>query len=661
MAGDDEICDTKDLELERIIGFNGNVEGGLMVHPDRQHIIYPLGNNIIIEDISDEAKQCILSSHTNDVTCIAISNDGQYIVSGQETFMGFKASITLWDYATKRVITKWDLHKVKVQALAFSKSGKYVISLGGQDDGSVVVWDMQTKEAVCGSPAQVESAGITSCLATSMVSDEVFVTGGDQTLRVWTIDKENRKIKPWNTNLGGLKRIITCIEMVDDQDENMPYFFCGTTTGDILCINKATNILQFEIPGKNKFSKGVTALSFVKMTESTKTHELAYNVLVGTGSGTVGNYNIGVSFEKGNKVKTTFKHRQDAEAWKHCDAAITSIAKRGQGHQFFVGTDQSQIYKFQFADYKADLLKTCHSCPVNDIIFPFGVASLIITCQKDEIRVWNLGKGKELRRFVLANKVCNAIALSRDGKNLVSGWNDGKIRILGFNPKDLSLELKHVVMDAHNKGVTAVAITADGERIVSGGGDGMVRTWCIISYMDHTGKRELRADLKNSMKEHKNYVSEIIIASNDREAASASGDGTTIIWDLQKGQRKTVVFANTLFKSVCYGEDELQVLTCGTDHKLGYWETFDGSMIRELEGAKAGSINFMDITSDQKNFVTGGEEKLIKLWRYREGDCTHVGKGHSANISRIRIAPDNRSIISVSDDGAILQWAFPNV
>ena len=81
----------------------------------------------------------------------------------------------------------------------------------------------------------------------------------------------------------------------------------------------------------------------------------------------------------------------------------------------------------------------------------------------------------------------------------------------------------------------------------------------------------------------------------------------------RKGSRKNVVFANTLFKSVCYGEEELQIITCGTDHKIGYWETFDGSMVRELEGAKAGAINFMDIATDKSYFVTGGEEKLLKV------------------------------------------------
>ncbi|KAH9519798.1 Cilia- and flagella-associated protein 52 [Bulinus truncatus] len=657
MAGDDDIFDTKELELERIIGFNGIVSGGLIVHPDREHVIYPLGCNVIIEDINKDAKQSILSSHTNNVTCIAVSNDGRYIASGQETYMGFKACITLWDYATKTAIQKWELHKVKVQALAFSANGKYVFSLGGQDDGSVVVWDMVTKEPICGSPAQVMSAGVTTCLAASKVSDDVFVTGGDNTLRTWTLDRENRKIRPVNTTLGGVKRIITCIEMVDDQDEKMAYFFCGTTTGDILCINKVTNILQFEVPAKNKFSLGVTALSFVKMSDK------GFNMLVGTGSGIVANYDIGVAFENGNKVKAIFKHRQDIQPWKHDveSSAITSIAKRGAGHQFFVGTAHSQVYKFQYSNLTAELIKTCHSSPVTDVIFPYGVSQLIITSQEGEIRVWNLSTGKELRRFVLANKICNALAISRDGKIIVSGWNDGKIRIFGFKAQDLSLDLKHTVMDAHNKGVTAIAMTSTGNCIISGGGEGQVRVWDLIVGTDHNGKKEMRAQLRFSMKEHKNFVSQIVIRSNDKECASAGGDGTTIIWDLTKGIRKNVVFANTLFKSVCYGEEELQIITCGTDHKLGYWETYDGSMIRELEAAKAGAINSLDISADQRTLVTGGEEKLIKLWLYREGVVTHVGQGHSASILRIRIAPDIRSIVSVSEDGAILQWRFPKV
>lgn len=39
--------------------------------------------------------------------------------------------------------------------------------------------------------------------------------------------------------------------------------------------------------------------------------------------------------------------------------------------------------------------------------------------------------------------------------------------------------------------------------------------------------------------------------------------------------------------------------------QIGYWEVYDGSAIRELEGSLSGSINGMHISEDGKYFVTG--------------------------------------------------------
>ena len=47
--------------------------------------------------------------------------------------------------------------------------------------------------------------------------------------------------------------------------------------------------------------------------------------------------------------------------------------------------------------------------------------------------------------------------------------------------------------------------------------------------------------------------------------------------------------------------------------QIAYWETFDGSQIRELDGSKSGSIEGMDISPDGVFFVTGGADKLIKV------------------------------------------------
>ena len=49
------------------------------------------------------------------------------------------------------------------------------------------------------------------------------------------------------------------------------------------------------------------------------------------------------------------------------------------------------------------------------------------------------------------------------------------------------------------------------------------------------------------------------------------------------------------------------------------------------------------------------------MWRYDEGDVTHVGVGHSGEITAVKISPDGKSIVSVSADGAILRWRFPTM
>jgi hypothetical protein len=39
------------LNILAVIGFNGNIVDGLILHPDNEHLIYPLGSQIVIRNI----------------------------------------------------------------------------------------------------------------------------------------------------------------------------------------------------------------------------------------------------------------------------------------------------------------------------------------------------------------------------------------------------------------------------------------------------------------------------------------------------------------------------------------------------------------------------------------------------------------------------------
>lgn len=70
----------------------GKVRHGLKLHPDRIHMVYPLGCHLVIENLQTRQQEFLLG-HNNTISCITISNNGKYIASGQVTFMGFKVKL----------------------------------------------------------------------------------------------------------------------------------------------------------------------------------------------------------------------------------------------------------------------------------------------------------------------------------------------------------------------------------------------------------------------------------------------------------------------------------------------------------------------------------------------------------------------------------------
>ena len=43
--------DNTQLNILAVIGFKGSVTDGLILHPDNEHLIYPLGSQIIVRNV----------------------------------------------------------------------------------------------------------------------------------------------------------------------------------------------------------------------------------------------------------------------------------------------------------------------------------------------------------------------------------------------------------------------------------------------------------------------------------------------------------------------------------------------------------------------------------------------------------------------------------
>ena len=81
------------------------------------------------------------------------------------------------------------------------------------------------------------------------------------------------------------------------------------------------------------------------------------------------------------------------------------------------------------------------------------------------------------------------------------------------------------ILTGHNDSVNAIAITQDGKQVVSGSEDGVLMVWDL-----ETGKKPL------TLKAHSKLVTAIAISPDNKQVISGSEDGTLRVWDLTNGK-----------------------------------------------------------------------------------------------------------------------------
>ena len=56
-----------------------------------------------------------------------------------------------------------------------------------------------------------------------------------------------------------------------------------------------------------------------------------------------------------------------------------------------------------------------------------------------------------------------------------------------------------------------------------------------------------------------------------------------------------------------------------------------------LDGSQSGELNALAIMQEGEHFISGGEDKVVRLWDYDEGISYYSGIGHSGGITKVRL------------------------
>ena len=241
----------------------------------------------------------------------------------------------------------------------------------------------------------------------------------------------------------------------------------------------------------------------------------------------------------------------------------------------------------------------------------------------------------------LHNNSVKTLSILPNTETLLSAGSDSIIHVWNMKNKSKITSLK-----GHTGRVWSLATTSN--VIASSGGDGTIRLWDINKSLEI-----------KTLKEHQSDVYSIDIDSSSNKLISGGFDRQLILWDLT--QEKSILKKTEhvgAITSVIFDPTGNMAITGGKDHSIKIWDLRNAIVVRTLSPVLS---EVTSVASDRSFTKVLGSTKnsTHRIWDMRMSEVINLLKGHqnsSMHFIRAKFGPDDRTVLSGSDDGKIYCW-----
>ena len=177
-----------------------------------------------------------------------------------------------------------------------------------------------------------------------------------------------------------------------------------------------------------------------------------------------------------------------------------------------------------------------------------------------------------------------------------------------------SLACRHQ-LGGHKNMVFALDVTPDGVRLVSGSADKTARLWRLDSLgADDAGMKSVR-----TLSGHTAWVNAVKLYDGATRCATGSADGNVRLWRCSSGECVATCAPQAARDPVAVLAldvlaDTERIAAAYDDGRLCVWNQGDGSLHAAVEGAHNEAVRAITALPDGR-LATGGDDRLIKLWR----------------------------------------------
>jgi WD40 repeat protein len=427
--------------------------------------------------------------HDHRISAISFNSDGSLFASGS-----FDKTIKIWNAKTGSLVMTLRRHDGPIYSVAFSPDDKYVISCSW--DSTVRIWDTATGQEM--KILRGHDGVVTSVVFTP--DGKQAVSGSiDGTVKVWdvTVDREVTRFLGHGGKVSSVAFSPDGKRLVSRGHNGNVKVWDVISCGEIMTFSE----------GGGDFYRG--SLSFSpdgkKIASLNKIKAIVLR-----------------DAETGHEV-TTFGDKEDK---------VSCFAFSPDGKRIVSGSDPGRLKLWDAKQGEEIITFGEDKSGVCSVAFsPDG--KRIASCGHAHIKVWDVASGTELTSLINDSRRVNYVVFSPDGKRIAAPQG----RLAKIWDAATGKELKTLL--GHGDLVLCVAFTPDGRRLVTGSQDGTVRVWD-----SSTGDEllMLRAD---------SSVLDVAFSPDGKSIIGSTLGRTIMLWDSAApangyGPRKTAVKARNI-------------------------------------------------------------------------------------------------------------------
>jgi serine/threonine protein kinase/WD40 repeat protein len=188
----------------------------------------------------------------------------------------------------------------------------------------------------------------------------------------------------------------------------------------------------------------------------------------------------------------------------------------------------------------------------------------------------------------------------------------------------------------------SLAVSKDGKNLAMGTDDGTVKFWDIAAQ---------KVDW--AFKAHQGTIWSLALSPH--YLATGSDDGPAKIWDLSTRQERHELADSVGTRSLTFDPDEKRILAGGRNGSVKVWDALTGAKIFETKG-HTGLVGAVAFAADGKTMATASGDKTIKIWDASSGMEKLALQGHQAGVYAIAFSPNGAFLVSGSWDKTVRLW-----